>query len=68
MKTDSERTVLCTVSASVINIFFCNTNIMTLEQDHVQSKAKLNRTKILHLFDPGSKPGISYPLGHDNQL
>lgn len=74
MKADSESTVLCRVSASVINFSFCTTKNVVVEQQHIQSEPKLNRTTLPyphpqpHLLGPGLKTGNSYSLGHDNKL
>lgn len=70
MKPDSESTVLCGVSASVINFSFCTTKNVVVEQQHIQSEPKLNRTTLPqpHLLGPGLKTGNSYSLGHDNKL
>ena len=47
---------------------FCDSKKTAVERVHVQSSPQTKQDRHTHPLDPGSNPGNSYALGHDNQL
>ena len=68
METDPETMALCEGVSSGMKSSFCDSKMAAGEQVHMQSNPQMKQDKHTHLLDPGSKPGSSYSLGHDNQL
>lgn len=63
-----ERWLCVKVLLSGMKSSFCDSKKAAVERVHVQSSPQTKQDRHTHPLDPGSNPGNSYALGHDNQL